>query len=178
LNLSISIDPSRPEELDAAAELVALLRRQMSSNAAENVAEHMGWKYLGRVDLPPDYPASADDRIVKRAVDDLWPRLGDTLRDLLIAAATFERPYTTQELAETLGTDTATAKSWRANLGRSLNAVAKNFPAAPPFFDEHANPEGGWKYALNPLYVPLIREKSEQTTDVSSETQNEGDSNE
>jgi hypothetical protein len=104
-------------------------------------------QHVGVVDL-----AATTKTAEEAALDDLWPRVGQNLRKLLKAAAAFTEPYSTQQLADALGSDVATTKSWRANLGRSLNAVYKSVPSAPKFFEEHPQPGGGWLYSIHPVY--------------------------
>jgi hypothetical protein len=100
------------------------------------------WTYLGR---QPIAVVSAD---MQRAVDDLWPRIGQPLRDLLHAAAVFATPYTTQQLADWLELDLKTVHARRARLGRILNGVKQRYPECPSLFEEHPKPAGTWRHLL------------------------------
>jgi hypothetical protein len=156
MNVSVSVDPRNPAEFDAAiSELHALKNRWLGIHAVE---ETTGMESLGTPDLTKVHDAPVHDAATQ-ALDDLWPRLGRRLRQLMKAAAAFSAPYTTADLAAALNTDPKTAKSWRANLGRSLNAVAKNVPSAPRFFEEHPQPGGGWHYSIHPAYREAIAER-------------------
>ncbi len=153
--LSIIINPKDVRDIDAGIEELIAIKNRLLSHAA--MQEALGLEYAGVVDissggLVPGY----DGTMIESALDDLWPRLGQSLRNLMRAAAGFDQPYTTQDLAKALGSDIRTAKSWRANLGRSLNAVYKNHPHVPRFFEDHPQPGGGGRYSIHPRYRDLI----------------------
>jgi len=155
--LSVIVDPLDTADIDAAIDQLIAIKNRLLGHAA--LKEATGMEYYGVNDLSGRYAAVDARSTAQAALDDLWPRLGVKLQKLMKAAATLPQPYTTADLAQALGTDTATAKSWRANLGRSLNAVMKNHPDARPFFEQHAQPGGGWHYSLSPDYRPLIKSR-------------------
>lgn len=156
--LSVIVDPKDIRDIDAAIEELIAIKNRLAANEA--FQEVTGMQYSGVQDISTwgVLPTVSADP-VQEALDDLWPRLGLRLRKLMKAAAAHTEPYTTADLATALDTDLPTAKSWRANLGRSLNAVGRNHPDAPAFFEQHPQPGGGWHYSVHPAYRDLVRDR-------------------
>ena len=148
----IGVDVRDIADIDAGIDqLLALRDRLIGSENGRGAASALSVS-------PPStrHEAANSGNAAEEAMDDLWPRLGRRIRELVRAAASFEQPYATRELAERLAKDLATTRSWRMNLGRSLNAVARNHPDAPPFFQDHAQPGGGWRHSVHPAYRGLV----------------------
>jgi hypothetical protein len=89
------------------------------------------WQYLGRWPIAKVPPA------LQEAVDDLWPRLSQDLRDLLNATSKFALggPFTVSAVADWLEDDEATVRRRLLLLDATLDALRARFPDAGVVFD-------------------------------------------
>lgn len=146
--VSVTADPHRIEDLDAAiAELTAIKNRTANIEAVERSIDK---EQVGVADAASSPTPSASD--AERALDDLWPRINVNLRKLMKAAAAFDQPYDTRLLADALGWTVPATRASRGTLGRSMNAVYSNVPAAPRFFEKHEEPGGKRLASIHPAY--------------------------
>ncbi len=98
----------------------------------------------------------------RQAVDDLWNRVGDSGRELVITAAAIDGTFAMTDLAAELNVDLSKIVSRFANLGRSLKRTNDRVPAAPPFFVEEAKTDAGWTFTMpEPIREAVRRKVSE-----------------
>jgi hypothetical protein len=96
-------------------------------------------------------PAGPGPTTLDAAVGNLWPRLGGRMRRLMYAAAKLD-DWTIIDLSAELSETPGTVRSRRANLVRSLNAVARAYPDAPAFIEKL--PSG--RSRMHADYRPLV----------------------
>lgn len=84
------------------------------------------------VEVAEAAPADAPLDAARRKLDELWPRLGSTLREVLTAAASFDGPFTSDEWVAALGISGKSFRSRTGNIGRSLRVVNERMGSVEP----------------------------------------------
>jgi hypothetical protein len=100
--------------------------------------------------------------LAQQAVDDLWDRVGDTGRELVITAATIDGRFTLTDVAEVLNEDLSKIVSRFANLGRSLKRTKERVPDAPPFFVEEEKTAAGWTFSMPQSIRDAVGQKAHE----------------
>jgi hypothetical protein len=98
----------------------------------------------------------------QQAVDDLWNRVGDTGRELVITAAAIDGRFALTDVAEVLNEDLSKIVSRFANLGRSLKRTKERVPGAPPFFEEEEKTAAGWTFSMPQSIRDAVRQKAHE----------------
>jgi len=156
--MTLKFDPTDSDDVLVASQLIELIR---------DVNEFEGQQAASDDDEVETLMQVGREAWAKRAVEALWPRLGSKLRVFMIAAAELTKAqgeYTVPELADRLGERDRVVVSWRANLGRSTKAVAKQVPQAPPFFTHrHDSDADIYRYAMSPEIADAVLDASAAT---------------
>jgi hypothetical protein len=137
--ITLSFDPSRPEELEAARRVVETLLLDSRDSFPDDLTREL------QLPLP-----SLDDQIMM----ELWPRLDGELRQLLKAAAELscsQEDYSLGDLAEATGEEPEELRRQRSKLGQTLRVVEQRIPGAGPIIDQRFDASGDrWRYWLRP----------------------------
>lgn len=105
---------------------------------------------------------SAIPDLAQHAVDDLWNRVGDNGRELVIAMAAIDGRFTLTDVAKMLNKDLSKIVSRFANLGRSLKRTEEGVPGAPPFFVEEEKTAAGWTFLMPQPIRDAVRQKAHE----------------
>jgi hypothetical protein len=94
----------------------------------------------------------------QQAVDDLWNRVGDSGRELVITMAAIDGRFSMTDVAGMLNEDLSKIVSRFANLGRSLKRTQERFPGT--WFVEEEKTAAGWTFLMSPPIRDAVRQKA------------------
>jgi hypothetical protein len=137
MQLTIQLDTKSQTDLAESREFLdqlTAIAAGESPSRAEVEKESQGPSYI------PD--------LAQQAVDDLWNRVGDTGRELVITAAAIDGRFALTDVAEMLNEDLSKIVSRFANLGRSLKRTKERVPGSPRFFVEEEKTAAGWTFLM------------------------------
>lgn len=107
----------------------------------------------------PAKPPNAQD-LAWRKVGALWERLGINTRTFLSTCVSWPAgaEFTFEDVAERLGADVKTVRSWHRNLSRSLRGVERQYGPEPPLFHQRWVEDRN-RYSLSPEVHLAIKEQ-------------------